>query len=270
MGRTLHRFGAILAPWSCALAILIIIPQLKHLAKQAYDPMLWPGQNHFWTLLARRLCAAVVLLSYLVTISGLPLPSAQGKDRSRPFPCQDHTCGCRTAEQCWRHCCCFTPEEKGLWAQAHHVEPPSYAEVSLPNGWQTARIRDQADSGGKACRMCSLSTAKQGVDGASGVAEKRCCATQSPVPSCDHGQTRRCESDQAKTNGGLRWAHGMSSLRCQGLSALWVSAGAVLPPPSGPDWCVPLDLLCVLFYRDASPVTVPHAPLPPPPRSLSA
>src|SRR5207253_1836141 len=107
--------------------------------------MLWPRRNHSWNLLTRRLCAAIALLSYLTAIIGVPLPSLQGKDRSRPFPCQDHACGCRTAEQCWRHCCCFTPEEKWTWAQAHQVEPPAYAEVTPPKGWQTARLRDQAE-----------------------------------------------------------------------------------------------------------------------------
>src|SRR5437016_3053981 len=102
--------------------------------------MPWPGRNCFWNLRARRLCAAVALLAYLATLMGFPVPALQEKDRNRPFPCQDHACGCRTAEQCWRHCCCFTPEEKWLWAQAHHVEPPSYAEVSPSKGWRTPRL----------------------------------------------------------------------------------------------------------------------------------
>jgi hypothetical protein len=232
--------------------------------------MLWPGRNHFWNLLARRLCASVALLSYLATIIGFPLPSLQGKDRSQPFPCQDHPCGCRTAEQCWRHCCCFTPDEKWVWAQAHHVEPPSYAEVSPSKGWHTARLRDQTEGEENACRMCSSSTEKRTEGAASGVGEKSCCAARSGVPCCDHGQPHRSDTNQPKTKGGLHWVHGISILRCQGLSTLWVSAGAVLAPPSGPAWSAPVNPSGVLSDRDASPVTVPHAPLPPPPRSLSA
>ncbi|HJT78443.1 MAG TPA: hypothetical protein VJ739_14665, partial [Gemmataceae bacterium] len=40
----------------------------------------------------------------------------------------DDPCGCQSAEQCWRHCCCYTPEEKLAWAHAHGIEPPAYAE----------------------------------------------------------------------------------------------------------------------------------------------
>jgi hypothetical protein len=230
--------------------------------------MLWPRRNEFWKLLARRLCAVAALLCYLATSIGVPLPSVPGKDHSRPFPCQDHPCGCRTAEQCWRHCCCFTPEEKWLWAQAHHVEPPSYAEVSPPRGWQVPRLRDVADGG--ACRMCSSPTGKQAAAAVSAAAQKNCCAAQSPVLCCDHTQSRHCEGDRPQTKVGLRWVHGMSILRCQGFSTLWVSAGAVLAPPPGPTWNVPATPSSILFYRDASAVTVPDAPLPRPPRSLTA
>ncbi len=226
--------------------------------------MLWPARNHPWKLRAHRLCAVVALLSYLATISGLPLPSGQGKDRSKPFPCQDHPCGCRTAEECWRHCCCFTPEAKWIWAQVHHVEPPSYAEVAPPKGWQTVRLRDQAECGGTACRSCSVAPEKP----AAGTATS-CCAPRSSPASCTHTPTRSCDKQQPPRKGELRWTHGISLLRCQGLSTLWVSAGAVLTPPPGPTWNAPTNLSGIVSDRDASPVTIPHTPLPPPPRFVA-
>jgi hypothetical protein len=232
--------------------------------------MLWPGRNDSWKLLARRLCAVVALLSYLATIGGVPLPSVHGKDQSQPFPCQDHPCGCLTAEQCWRHCCCFTPEEKWVWAQAQHVEPPAYAEVSPPRGWQTPRLRDQVDGGGTACRACFSPTEKEAASAASCVSERNCCAVRSSVPSCTHAQNGHCGSKETQTRVGLRWVHGMSMFRCHGFSTQWVSAGAVITPPPGPSWSAPTTPSSVLSYRDASPFTVCHAPLPPPPRSLSA
>ncbi len=78
---------------------------------------------------ARQLGAGLVLAAYAATVCGFPTAPPSGKDRSVPFPCQDHVCGCQNAEQCWRHCCCLTPEEKFAWAEAHHVVPPAYAEA---------------------------------------------------------------------------------------------------------------------------------------------
>ena len=76
-----------------------------------------------------RLTAAVALLAYLAASFGLPVPApAAPKDRSRPYPCMDNPCGCSCAEECWRHCCCMTPEERWAWAEAHNVQPPDYAE----------------------------------------------------------------------------------------------------------------------------------------------
>ena len=64
----------------------------------------------------------------LVTFIGamLPLPvrssrSINSKDHSRPFPCQDRPCGCRSAEQCKKKCCCFSAEQKLAWAKRNRV-----------------------------------------------------------------------------------------------------------------------------------------------------
>lgn len=35
-------------------------------------------------------------------------------------------CGCDSAEQCWRSCCCFTNQQKVVWAKKHSVSLPSY------------------------------------------------------------------------------------------------------------------------------------------------
>src|SRR5260370_41429566 len=83
----------------------------------------------FWRRLRPRLAAGVALFAYVAVAFGLPLPeSGPRKDRSRPYPCMDHECGCQCAEDCWRHCCCFTPEERWAWAAEHGIQPPDYAE----------------------------------------------------------------------------------------------------------------------------------------------
>src|SRR5215469_4629850 len=93
----------------------------------------------FWRALRYRLGVAGVCLAYLLTALDIPLPASVHKDASQPFPCQNHPCGCQTAEQCWRHCCCFTAEERWAWAREHHVQAPAYAEKPAARGWQTAR-----------------------------------------------------------------------------------------------------------------------------------
>ena len=62
----------------------------------------------------------------------LPLPFAPllqnspDKDSSEPFPCQHRPCGCRSAEQCWKKCCCFDNNQKIAWAKANNVRVPDY------------------------------------------------------------------------------------------------------------------------------------------------
>jgi hypothetical protein len=74
-----------------------------------------------------RACAGVALVGFLTATLGFPLPPVASKDRSRPYPCQDHACGCQSAEECWQHCCCFTAAERWAWAREQHVQPPAYA-----------------------------------------------------------------------------------------------------------------------------------------------
>jgi len=97
--------------------------------------MRWTRRNQWWRPLARRLTAGLALTSYLVAVIGFPLPAAAAKDHSRRYPCENHACGCQTAEECWRHCCCFSPEAKLAWARANRVEPPAYAERAAAAGW---------------------------------------------------------------------------------------------------------------------------------------
>ena len=52
-------------------------------------------------------------------------PHEQGKDLSAPFPCQHRACGCRSAAQCWKKCCCFNHSQKVAWAARNGVRLPA-------------------------------------------------------------------------------------------------------------------------------------------------
>lgn len=202
-------------------------------------------RRRFWIALRCRLGVLGVCLVYLFAALEMPLPVFVHKISSQPFPCQDHACGCQTAEQCWSHCCCFTPEERWAWAREHNVEPPAYAEK--PNsrsltvaaqpastGWNTVKLRDRDRDGGAATKNC-------------------CCACEPVTPA----------KEKPSTTG--RWITMMTAWRCQGYSTVWLSTGAVLPVPplTLPLEDAPPARVCLPSERAD---VIPSTPPDPPPR----
>ena len=85
--------------------------------------------NRFWTRLTTLMLLVVVIFTHLP----IPFSAAEpknGKDRSTPFPCQDRPCGCRTAEQCKKKCCCFSTEQKLAWAKRNGVKASQVVDAS--------------------------------------------------------------------------------------------------------------------------------------------
>jgi hypothetical protein len=206
-----------------------------------------------WRPLRRRLCAGLTLVAYLLTALGVPLPAVARKATDEPFPCQDHPCGCQTAEQCWRACCCFSPEERLAWARAHQVEPPEYAEP--PTGglsWRTTRVRDRAQG------CCT--------------GDPVCCTEPRDQPSCC--QTKPAENErtapQKPTRGGIRWALGVSALRCQMPGSQWAATGAVLPPSPPLTWSPWFAPIGWVAGSHEQLVSLPLIPPDPPPRPACA
>jgi hypothetical protein len=199
-----------------------------------------------WRLRQDRLAAGLGLAAYLVAAFGFPLPALSHKDSSQPFPCQHRACGCQSAEQCWRSCCCFTPEEHWDWARANHVEPPAYATKPANRGWHTVRLRDQAEGRiepAASCPHCARAT-------------KTCCHDDHP--------------NRPAPAGSWLWASTFDVLRCQGISNLWVTAGNVLPPDPPQVWRAweaPVSWICCL---ETLPRVCSCTPPDPPPRSSCA
>lgn len=50
--------------------------------------------------------AWVNCVTILLVTTGIPLPAGHAKT-DEEFPCRNHGCGCRSAEMCRKHCCCF-------------------------------------------------------------------------------------------------------------------------------------------------------------------
>jgi hypothetical protein len=218
-----------------------------------------------WRRLQGRLAAGLALFAYLSTTIGFPLPVVPVKDHSQRYPCEHHLCGCRNAEDCWRHCCCHTPEERWAWARANGIEPPAYAERPVSDGWRTARLRDRAEAA--SCPNCRRESA--GQQNASSTSPRPCCAGHANGRSCCQAQPPKPTTEaERKPGAAVGWVAGMAAQQCRGVSTLWLSSGAVLPPPPRVAWNPCLVPLGWVSCPEASPRTIAHLPAVPPPRSL--
>ena len=228
--------------------------------------MRWTRRNQWWRPLARRLTAGLALTSYLVAVIGFPLPAAAAKDHSRRYPCENHACGCQTAEECWRHCCCFSPEERFAWAREHHVQPPPYAEPPRAGSWRTVRLRDRAEgqAGPKACASCC--GGKGPAKDPPAPARKSCCTGKKDDHSCCQADSSAKESRRSHKRA-LPGRPGLNPLHCQGLGSLWAGGGTVPPPPSVFVWRPCLEPAGWLSLPNAVPPVLSPTPPEPPPRS---
>ena len=74
----------------------------------------------------RQITSILLIAGFVAALLPIPLISSShtnGKDLSLPFPCQNRPCGCRSAAQCKKKCCCFTDEQKLAWAIRNGVDP---------------------------------------------------------------------------------------------------------------------------------------------------
>jgi len=186
------------------------------------------GRKRSWRFLTGKAWAGLALISFSFSTMAIPIPAPDIKNHSIPFPCENHPCGCQSAEQCWRHCCCFTVRERWEWAKAHLVEPPDYAE-----------------------RLSS-----EGVDSHHGCAT-RCCHEHRSPPACD---------SQRSNPRPPQCTFGFSVLQCRGLATVWVSTGAVVPPPAVVSWIPCLHQTGWALTAKFSPCNVAISPIDPPPR----
>jgi hypothetical protein len=128
-------------------------------------------------MLIRRLLCIVVALGICAMLMPLPFgplqPDPTEKDRSQPFPCQNRPCGCRSAEQCWKKCCCFNNSQKIAWAKANKVAVPDYVLAAsqkeptnvevccLPSQKTASDVARQSKSRCSQCEQRGVATGNQ-------------------------------------------------------------------------------------------------------------
>jgi len=195
---------------------------------------------HRWLIrLVRSSAAMALIVAYLAAAIGIPLPVRVDKDRSRPFPCQDHACGCQNAEQCWHQCCCYSPEEKLVWARAHHIEPPPELCRRVASlAWNSPRQRDHAKCGDSSCPCANKDSASARSP------QEASQPAQSPVP----------------------WVLAVLAHKCQG-HGMWCQAVfASLPPPAVITWSYDWRPAGHVAQQDLACYHFASVPPTPPPR----
>ena len=246
----------------------------------------------FQKLTMRRLISLCILLSVCALL--LPLPVAflrttgSEKDLSQPFPCQNRPCGCQSAEQCWKKCCCFTNEQKVAWAKTNNVKLPAYVlEAALKEaGFVNAK------ASGSAAAHCERCVARKAVvpSAPRTVTTKAAVAKNVPAPNAVKSlvaavvkrvgrpvvKTLTALAAQATTPSAKasrssnlpatsKWVMTVFAAKCQGQPTFW----CCLPPTVLP---TPAELLCrgsmltesIEADSDRLPATSQRPPLPPP------
>ena len=159
-------------------------------------------------------CLSVVFVLCAVLLP-MPIslrPSGVEKDQSQPFPCQSRPCGCRSAEQCWKKCCCFTNSQKVAWAKANGVDLPDYVLAAAKK--ETAAVK-------KSCALCS----KTKDNGEKPKCEKSVASTSSK-PQTSATQAPKVLA-RTKTT---KWVLSVYAAECQGQPSLTMCFPATIIP----------------------------------------
>lgn len=196
-----------------------------------------------------RLTAATTLVAFLAATLGVPLSSADtGKDLSAPFPCMHRQCGCRSAQQCWQSCCCFTNREKVAWAKEHGVTLPDYVATAAER---------EADS--------TSTPNKPTCCAAKGSAKSAAAMNDDKKGSCAAPRDKQEAAQVRSEASGLQVISIAEALACQGHAEQWVAMGAIDVPPVAL-WQFHLLASATLAIFSESCDSLAAAPAAPPPR----
>jgi hypothetical protein len=182
-----------------------------------------------------RLIGLLVLASLCASFIPLPISttSLPEKDQSEPFPCQNRPCGCQSAEQCWKQCCCFTNAEKLVWAQENGVTPPQFV-VEAAKAESAAKVAIVQTSDRKPCRHCTKSPSRDHANASPRSPRlSECCES----PDCVHRDQDDHKENSVKES--TRFVIGIEMMKCRGHGVSWNSLPwAVIPVAHTPDFWV--------------------------------
>lgn len=194
----------------------------------------------------RTLISVMTLGALLACVLPVPYgrPSHLDKDASSPFPCQNRPCGCRSAEQCWKKCCCFTHAQKLAWAEQHGIVAPQLVREAAAqeqnvatNFKATARETPSASSQETglrtAIRSCCLNSSRPCVASNHDEADSAI-----PVPANTSESTEAMSRGEAiprltkRKTTSCNVVIGVSAQSCQGVGWSWATASWNVVAPS--------------------------------------
>ncbi len=173
------------------------------------------------------------LLMSLCLVLAVPLPSTwirsqqpvPGKDASVPFPCLYRTCGCRSAEDCRKQCCCNPTSQKMAGAKRHHVKIPDTVASAAGKDPQPA-TSDAAVAPETPISLTTAAPQSVGQCASNSASAKDCCdAGNTPVRhQTSPPQTIQTIQPQRK------WTSILKSLECRGVNLVQLMISSVVSP----------------------------------------
>jgi hypothetical protein len=170
-------------------------------------------------------------IAYSILALGIPIPIPAVKTSAGPFPCMNHRCGCQSAEECWRNCCCMTLEERLIWARENHVRPPDYALAEArAAGIQWAMNWPSGDNQQNS-REIACAEPQQAHSTCQELPGKcHCCGPKvnaCPCCACEHSTDQKLTCEERHSNSVIL----IEALKCHGVGENWQGLAISLPPP---------------------------------------
>jgi hypothetical protein len=209
--------------------------------------------------LLQQAIAVALLLGLLLGIGGVPVVTVTKKDRSRPYPCQDHACGCASADECWHHCCCFSNKEKVAWAEEHGVTPPDFVIAAAEREAADALVADGHEADEHAGCQDTHGTCACCAKRAGHAEEPACCRKRHQ----HHDVVAAAENDgpNGKSDAKVKFVLSDLARRCGGMQSVISFLCDALPFVDRPQW-KPVETL--VEYLVDVPVACASAELAPP------
>lgn len=182
------------------------------------------------------------------------------------FPCEHRACGCRSADQCWRRCCCHSDSEKLRWAAKNGVRPPTFVIRRVAEALT-------ADKAAKVNICCRTSSSSSTSGSNSAVSDRR--DRSADVPGVCRARVNKTDppSSEEVQNGeeaGSRFVLLWKAAECQGLQYLLSECSNLILTPAV-SACHTADLPAVwVGLKNVTHTSPSHPPEPPVPRFLTA
>ncbi len=135
----------------------------------------------------RRIIGIILLISFCASVLPIvvPQPLPPKSEQSEPFACQDRGCGCRSADQCWSHCCCFSLSERVAWAKKNGVTPPSHVLATLRDQEDTSKPRASLPVARNCCSKEKKSASTSRLLATSELSKPSCSQLATQSDCCD-------------------------------------------------------------------------------------